>query len=194
MKEEKQKRSMFLCLFFHKKKMRRLVIGLIIAAVVIILAGVFLYFSNQNPKPEGKTITKESLSTTEISEDHIAYVLYQIGASKLKKIPLTGNTPKINFIIVPESYKAEVINGMISVSSGIWENPDIIITSSKEEIINAIASLSIKEYIKSSVSSGKTTIDMKAGYTELFAKGYLSLYEEITGKSLTGSMIRRFSD
>lgn len=167
---------------------------MIIAIVVVVaLVGIFFYFSNQNPETGGTTITKESLSTTEISENHIAYVLYQIGASKLKKIPLTGNTPKINFIIAPESYKAEVINGVISVSSGIWDNPDIVITSSKEEIINTIASLGIKEYIKSSVSSGKTSIDMKAGYTELFVKGYFSLYEEITGKSLTGSFIRIFS-
>ena len=175
--------------------MRKLLIGLIIAIVVVIalVGGIFLYFSNQNPETGGITITKESLSTIEISENHIAYVLYQIGASKLRNIPLTGNTPKINFMINTGNYKAEVINGVISVANGVWDNPDIIIVSSKEEIINAIASLGIKEYIKSSVSSGKTSIDIKAGYIELYAKNYLTLYEDMTGKKLIGSVIRIFS-
>lgn len=164
--------------------MKKWAIVLSIAILAVILAIIIIYLFNQTPEIPGTTITKESLSATEISESHIAYVLSQMGASKLKNTPLTGNTPKINFIINTGNYRAEVINQGISVGKGIWDNPDIIISSSKEEIILAIASLNIKEYIKNSVSSGKTAIEMKAGYAELFSKGYLSLYEDITGKKL----------
>jgi len=47
-------------------------------------------------------------------------------------------------------------------------------------------------WIKQSVQERRTIVELKASYTTLFSKGYLSLYKELTGKSFTGSTIRIF--
>lgn len=51
-----------------------------------------------------------------------------------------------------------------------------------------------KNYVEESFRNGKSSIELVAGKTELFEKGYLALYTKITGKSITGSAIKIFAD
>ena len=44
-------------------------------------------------------------------------------------------------------------------------------------------------YIKESFSSGKSEFELVANKATLFSKGYLSLYKDLTGKGITGSVI-----
>jgi len=49
-----------------------------------------------------------------------------------------------------------------------------------------------KNYIEQSFKDGTSQIELVATKTTLFSKGYLSLYTDLTGESITGMVLRRF--
>ena len=100
---------------------------------------------------------------------------------------MSSRKPGINFVIDDEEYNAVIAKGNIIVNSGNLDNSDIVIRTSKEEAVKIIKN---KGYIQESFGSGRSEIDLIASKSELFAKGYLNLYNEITGKSITGNVIR----
>lgn len=183
----------------------KIILTLIISLIFLlgIVAGMFVFYATYTPSYEKNNITNPfsnniSINNSEIiippqeiiiEERHITYLLNEMGAYKLKSY--LGETPKIETDVDNEKFNSEIIDGKIITKKGAIDNEDLAITTSKEELI--MMAVSSKEYIQGSVSSGLTGIEMKAGYSTLFAKGYLNLYTEITGKSLTGSAIKIFS-
>lgn len=179
--------------------MRKITLGLIIGIILIIILTIiaFVYYATavNNNKPDISNPIEENPNKTEIviEESHLSFLLNEMGAYKLHNPPLSNEKPRINIIVDESSFKAEIDKGYANVEKGSFENPDIIIKTSREEVIGAITSLKIKEYMKNSVTTGKTSIKLESGYTELFSKGYLNLYQDLTGKSFTGSVVRIFS-
>ncbi len=117
-----------------------------------------------------------------VGEQQINLILYSLKAYELHNPPLSGNTPKIEFVIDGEIYGSEIVKGEIITVKGRKGEPDIRIIMSGEEFLNILKSDS-KLYFQESLKQGKTKIELLAGKTELFTKGYLSLYKEITGKN-----------
>jgi|WetSurMetagenome_2_1015567.scaffolds.fasta_scaffold157941_2 hypothetical protein len=182
-----------------KKRMRKLTIGLIVGIVLVVALIItsFVYYAtaqNTQKTEINNPINGIGMNKSEIivDEDQVAYVLNEIGAWKLHNPPLSSNRPKVEVIVNTNTFRAEVSNGKIAVEKGNWDSPDIRIRTSGSEIVDAITSANIKDYIKQSVSSGKTRLELVAGYAQLFSKGYLNLYQDITGKSFTGSVVRIF--
>lgn len=178
-----------------KMKKRYLVISIILILALISIA--FLYYTLAVPKYPNSTnhtnIVPIIDENTVLSEAHINYVLTEMEFYNLHNIPLSSETPKINLKIDDDWYSSEVKEGKITTKIGEITNPDLIIYTSSKEILDSIISTKTNEYMKESVSNGNTKIELNSGYTELFSKGYLSLYKELTGKSLTGSMVKIFS-
>ena len=58
---------------------------------------------------------------------------------------------------------------------------DLKIIISKRESVETLLSSDIEQFMKDSVASGNTKIEIVAGNTELFSKGYLKMYKELTG-------------
>ena len=174
------------------KPKTKVVLSLIfsIIVVLIVILAMFLVYALSNPNYEKSKIDKPL--EEEITEQHISYILNELGAYKLKSY--LGNTPKIEVVVDEEKFNSEITNGVIKTKRGEIENEGITITTAKDEVIESVKSLDTKNYIKQSIASGKTSIELKASYSILFAKGYLTLYKEITGKSLTGSVIKIFSE
>lgn len=186
---------------------KKVIISLIISLVLLLglVAGMFFFYTTSSPNYEKNDISNPFLSTNVtvntsnmivkqdiiINEDHITYLLNEMGAYNLKSY--LGNPPKIEVQVSQEIFNSEIKEGVITTRKGEIDDEDIRIITSKEELIKIATSQNTKEYIKQSVSSGNTKVEMVAGYSELFAKGYLNLYTEITGKSLTGKVIRIFS-
>ena len=50
-----------------------------------------------------------------------------------------------------------------------------------------------KDYVKQSFKDKRSTIELKAEKSTLFAKGYLRFYNEISGESLTGSVVEVYT-
>lgn len=178
------------------KKVTLILICGIVAVVLLILASLlYLIFAKSGNVKNNLSNPLSGVNDTSlivIEERHVAYVLNEIGAYQLKN-SLSSDKPRIEVVFGGEKFASEVNGGVISVKKGESENPDLRITTTRDEIIEAILSSDIKEYMKTSVSSGKTSIEMVAGYTTLLVKGYLSIYQEMTGKTLAGSVIRIFS-
>ena len=117
------------------------------------------------------------------NEDYINYLLVAIGVGNLHSAVGFGN-PVIEFSIDSDSWGSEMAEGILNTQGGTIEEEDLRIFISKEEAVKALISSDAKQFMKDSVNNGGTRIEMVAGKPTLFAKGYLAMYKEITGKEL----------
>ena len=116
----------------------------------------------------------------EFDEEYINFILIALGTGYLHKSSIFG-TPKIEFNLGEESWNSEIFNGNPVSKKGSIDNEDLRISISKEEAVNALLSEDITKFMKDSVTlSGNTKIEMVAGKTELFSKGYLDMYNRLT--------------
>ncbi len=127
----------------------------------------------------------------EFDESFVFYFLYDLKAYNLHNPPLSSNYPKIEVDVEGEIFSSSVKKGIILVSSIQMLNKDIILKTTKEEIVKMMQD---KEYVTQSFNDGKSSIEFIAGKSVLFAKGYLNLYNNLIGKSVTGNLIRIATD
>lgn len=173
--------------------------------IFILLIGIFLYFALFNPnnsvhyynlEAEGKlanpvlSLTNEQ-AVAKFDDSFVYYLLVQIKAYNLHNPPLSSSTPKIQIYVDELSYNAEIVNGIIKIYNGESSNKDIIIRTTKEEAVKMLRS---SNYISVSFQEGKSSIEKVEGQSVLFGKGYLNLYNEITGKSITGNVVKIYTD
>jgi hypothetical protein len=118
----------------------------------------------------------------EFNAEYINYMLAAMGVNNLHSMIGYGN-PIIEFVIDEDVWTSEVDNGLKTIT-GATSNEDLRISISREEAVNALLSSNIEEYMKQSVMNGNTQIEMIAGNVELAAKGYLGMYQEITGEEI----------
>ncbi len=173
--------------------------------IVVLILGMLVYFSLIGPDYNNDYASRiesgeiknpiDGLSKEEavakFDASFIQYLLTSIKAYNLHKMPLTGERPEIVVYVEETPFHAWVIDGEIFVESGKIENPDIIIRTNKEEAISMIES---KDYIEESFNSGLSQIELAADKTTLLGKGYVTLYTETTGKSITGNIARIYVD
>ncbi len=172
--------------------MRGIAIAAFIILSVIVLAAIGIY-NVMNGHEEKKnsaaqfaslsnpvTGLNESEAILQFNESFVYYMLYSINAQNLRN-------PKIKFVIDDEIFSAVSDSGKLVVSKKDIQGEDIRIITTKKE---AIKMLRGKNYIATSFSNGASSIEMVAGKITLLSKGYLNLYKEVTGKSITGSFLR----
>jgi len=117
----------------------------------------------------------------EFDENYINYLLVALGVGNLHKSLLYGN-PFIEFNLGDETWSSELVKGALNTKKQFIENEDLIIIISKEEAVRALLSPNIEQFMKDSVDNGGTQIEMISGKTELFTKGYLDMYTQLTGE------------
>ncbi len=124
----------------------------------------------------------------EFNEDYINYLLAALGTGYLHK-SIIGGSPFLELIMNDSSgneiWHAEIIEGMPNSALGEIDNEDLRITVSKEEAVKAILSEDVKQFMKDSYNTGNLKIDMVANKAELFSKGYLNMYKELTGEEIS---------
>ena len=64
---------------------------------------------------------------------------------------------------------------------------DVIINTTKLEVVRM---MNDRSYISKSFGSGKSEMIFVADRSTLFSKGYLNLYDQLTGRSITGNIVR----
>jgi hypothetical protein len=161
-----------------------IVLGIFIVGAVV----GYLVFGVFGNNPEARQILEnptlglsDEEAVAQFDETFVIYMLYNIGANKLHRPPLSRDTPEIELLVGDETYSAEVVKGVISVDEGEISDEDILITTSAEEAVKMIRD---SEYISDSFSEGKSEIELIAGKVELASKGYLGLYTELTGNEV----------
>ena len=172
-----------------------------IALVVFFVAFLFLYLALF--KPEGGQIINarvvenpvvglsDAQAVSKFDEDFVFYLIYNLEAYNLHNPPLSSNYPKIEVAVDNVIYNVLVIKGAIKVNLGAIKNEDLTIKTTKME---AVKMLRDSNYVKQSFNDKKSSIELVAGKLTLFSKGYLNLYNNIIGKSVTGNLIRIATD
>ncbi len=170
-KSKSKKTAIFICIF-------------LMLLILAVLSYTFLYtkekFKIPNPLSAvtGYAIANQPETTNiEITPKFITYLLNELGVYKLHKNILTGEPAIINIDLQGKKFYSTIDNE-IKTNEGASQNPDIVITTLKEEIINAL-SKNPEEYIKQSINQGRTKIIPIASKSELFAKGYFSIYNSL---------------
>lgn len=179
-----------------------LIVSIVLVIVLIVVLFYYFVIFNQNHESaydekiktgeisnpmDGKTVEQAVLS---FNESFIYYVLVQIKAYNLHNPPLSGEKPLIEFYVGQDVYNAIVDGGAIVVSRGQAGSPDIRIKTTREEAVKMTQN---KEYIQESFSSGRSSFEQVAGAVTLASKGYVGLYKELTGKSITGNVIKVYA-
>lgn len=115
--------------------------------------------------------------TLEFDASYIDYMLAFLGVGSLHKSML-GESPWIEIILDGESWNSEIVKGSSKTSKGSIENEDIRIISTKEDIVRIMLAENKEDEIANAANEGRLGMEIVAGETELFAKGYLNIYEK----------------
>lgn len=172
----------------NKRGSKAIWISLIIIVVLLMITGLIYYFLIGNKvNSGGQTIILENPASgltaeeavAQFNESFVLYLLYSIGANKLHNPFLSSDKPKIEIYVSDDGYNA-IVDDYIKVGKGEINGEDIRIRTSKEE---AVKMMNDKQYVAKSFQEGNSSIELVASKAKLFSKGYLGLYDELTGKS-----------
>lgn len=161
-----------------------IVLIIFVYSVILGLSSYFLLGNHLKEKVNVQTeenfpVIADTLDISEsvrmFNESFIYYLLNSLDAQQLHNIPLTPETPKIQFNVENEFYFAIVNDGMINVSKGEINEEDILIKTTREESVKMILN---ESYIKNSFKDGKSSITLVASETVLFSKGYLEILKD----------------
>lgn len=171
-----------------------------IIVLVLFVIALFFYYALAKPRNNfnsGEVLVNPAINLSleeieqQFDEKFVYYLLYYAEAYNLHNPPLSRDTPKIELKIGEDVYSAVVDDGnMLVAKTGIDERDIILITAKSE----AAKMIKYPEYIKDSFSSGKSSVELVANKATLFSKGYLNLYTKLTGKSITGNVVRMYTD
>ena len=142
-----------------------------------------IVFANTNEVGEVNYNAVVEQAVIEFDSDYINYLLVALGTGYLHKSPLFEN-PLIEFVLGNEVWNSEVNKGLPDSKKGSINNEDLRITISNDEAVKALLSSDIEQFMKDSVKSGNTEIEMIANKAELFSKGYLDMYKALTGEDI----------
>jgi len=168
-----------------------LVITLVVIIILIFLGigiGIYYVFEGFGRDSGGSSghsslvnpvenLTDEE-AAVKFDESFVRYLLISIGAYKLHNPPLSKNTPKIEIHVDELVFNAEVRDSKIYIEKGEIGNEDVIIRTSREEGVKMMRD---KKNVVDSFSSGMSSMELVSGKAVLLAKGYLKIYEELTG-------------
>jgi len=138
----------------------------------LILAISFLYLSvNSNQDYSG--VYSEHAQKEVIKSLVTSLKLYTV-----HEIPYTGIIPKIQIYITENthfvnSYYLEITRGDVIIRNGETNEKDIIIRTTEEEVLKIVDN---GDYMKESLSSGKTIVEKATSDFVLFTKGYPDIF------------------
>jgi hypothetical protein len=168
-----------------------------IAVMVGLVIILFLYFVLFEPRDNiaytGQAVSNPASGLTEeqaiaaFDESFVYSFLVSIKAYNLHNPPLSSDKPRIQIEVEDETFNTVIDSGEIIVGKGNIAGEDVLIRTTRLEIVKIIND---KTYARGSFNEGKSEIVFVAGKTLLFSKGYLNLYKQITGSSITGNIIR----
>lgn len=182
-----------------------IIVLIVVVAIALVLSGMFflgffvkkpttnivienplknIVFANTN---EVGVVNKEAVVEQGIIEfdvDYINYLLVAIGVGNLHKSMIGYGNPKIEFVLGDEVWSTEITKNGFNTGQISIDDPDLRISMSKEEAVEALLATDAVEFMKASVYSGETGVERIAGNVELGSKGYLAMYNELTGEEI----------
>jgi hypothetical protein len=135
--------------------------------IVFILIFFYIYHSKTEVELSG-------IYTEHAQKETIKSLINALNLQNVHDVPLMGLTPRIQLYIRENSqfvntYYFEIAGGDVIIKDGVSSQTDIVITTTKEEILKTINN---SEYMKESLSSGRTTVKKTTSNFVLFTEGY----------------------
>jgi len=182
-----------------------MIVLIVIGVVILVLVGAFLFgfftkrpaanivienplknivFANTN---EVGVVNKEAVveqGVMDFNAEYINYLLVAMGVGNLHKSMIGYGNPKIEFVLDDEVWSTELTRNGFNTGQVSIDDPDLRISMSKEEAVEALIAENAVEFMKTSVYNGGTGVEMIAGKVELGSKGYLAMYNELTGEEI----------
>lgn len=173
----------------ERKRGRRKIwifIGIFIVIILVFISYFYFFNNNNNVKGETTILTNPVLGLSDeqaiaqFNESFILYLLVTIGVQNLHNLPFSSDPPKIEVYLGDIVFSSVIVKGSVSIERGKITSPDIKIITSK---IEAIKMLRDRSYISRSFENGNSKIELIARKATLFGKGYLEIYNKVTGKN-----------
>ena len=142
-----------------------------------------IVFENTNELGEVNYDKVVEQGILEFDENYVNFILASLGVGKLHKSLIGFGNPSIEIVLDEDTWSSEINNGLIT-RKGSLEKEDLRISLSKQEAVKALLSPNIQEFMKNSVRSGNTQIELIANKVELSSKGYISMYQDLTGEEI----------
>ena len=174
-----------------------LIVSVILGFLLYSIFGASLYVPAPPSKPTFKSIestniqdigienlSEEAIKLVEIEAKHINYVLYNLKAYQLHKPILSEEVPVIEMEIDGISYTTEIEDGNLVTKEGESDSEDMKISTTKQELIEIINSDDVAKKVFESIEEGQTTYEITSNERTLLLKGYVNIYEELTGKEI----------
>jgi hypothetical protein len=179
-----------------------IILGVVL--VVLLVVAMFLYIALKGPDyssryTEGTQILEnptKGLSLEEaidrFDESFVYYLMVSVEAYNLHNPPLSKSRPRMLVLVGEDIYTVVINKGDIEVVKGEeGGGEDIIFRTTTEEAVMMIQN---RVYIEESFRQGRSRLETKESKSTLFAKGYLGLYQDLTGSSLTGNVAKIYFD
>ena len=136
--------------------------------LIVFILVVFYIYSSRNPtEPQG-------VYSENAQKETIKSLMNALELQNVHDVPLIGLTPRIQIYIEEQqhfvsSYFLEITKGKVIINDGVSNQTDIIIRTTQEEILNTFNNTN---YMKESLSSGKTTVTKITSKFVLYTEGY----------------------
>src|SRR3989344_4430506 len=101
----------------------------------------------------------ESTNVSEFEKESVGYALTKLKIYNLHNTPFILQTPKIEVSIDNTQYSVEVLDGEISVEAGTVSKEDILIKTTKEEVLKMAQD---ESYVSESFGSGSSEVELVA--------------------------------
>jgi hypothetical protein len=143
---------------------------LAIFALVFVLS--FLYFSTRGNKDYTGVYSENA------QKEVVESLITSLKLYNVHEIPYFGITPKMQIYITENTffvnaYYIEIVKGEVIIKDGEANETDIIIRTTEEEVMKVIND---SNYMKESLSSGRTTVEKATSDFVLFTKGYPDIF------------------
>ncbi len=138
-----------------------------IELIAFILTFFYFYSSRNQSEPIG-------LYSENVQKETIKSLMNALKLQNVHDVSIIGLIPRIQIYIKEDnyfvnSYYLEIINREVIIKDGISNQTDVTIRTTKEEIMKSINDTN---YMKESLSSGKTIVTTTASRFVLFTEGY----------------------
>ncbi|MBU3896560.1 MAG: hypothetical protein KJ697_01340 [Nanoarchaeota archaeon] len=151
---------------------------IVIVIMTIVIIGLTTYFILFSPFSSKPNIEKPIGSV--VNETHIAWLVNELGSYKLHSNPVTGEEPEME-IVCSKTYDVMIEKGYPNVVEGSATNPDIRITTQDQFILELLNETDVLQNTYEMQQEGKLAIGMLKPQEDLALKGYITIYNEITG-------------
>ena len=158
-----------------------------IIALFFILGIGYFYFFQISPTFVNKP-TLEKPSQDFLTENHIEFLLNELGAYKLHKDPFTGEPPYIEIVADEISYYITVENNNVKIIDSC--EPDLRIYGSTEVLLNIFQSQNLEAEITNLFLQGDLSIEILADEKTLALKGYKTIYDAVSENEVTGNVVK----